>query len=68
MNSIAARRHKNTNVKSPRGGYWEPYVEIIEIPNNRNGHSIRPNMVALKYSNFKKDVDLKNHSTSKECL
>jgi hypothetical protein len=36
----------------------------VETPNQLNGPSViltRPNKVALKYPNFKKDVDLNAH-------
>jgi hypothetical protein len=42
---------------SSRGIYWEPPIIPLEIPDQRNGHSTRPNKVAFKYPNFKKNVN-----------
>jgi hypothetical protein len=39
----------------------KPYVVIVEFPNHQNGHFVRPNKVAFKYPNFKKDVDPNVH-------
>jgi hypothetical protein len=54
MNSIITGGYRSTYVKNLRGGYWKPFVVTTEIPNHINGHSIRPNMVTLKYLDFKK--------------
>jgi hypothetical protein len=51
----------NLNVENPKGGCQKPFVIIQGIPNHINGHSIKPNMVALKYPTFKKDIDLDAH-------
>ncbi len=42
---------------NPIGGYQEPYVINAQIYNQKYGHFVRPNMVAFKYPNFKKNVD-----------
>jgi hypothetical protein len=57
MNSMATRGYKNANVTNLKGGYQEPYVVTTQFFNHRYGHCIRLNKVALKYPNFKKDVD-----------
>jgi hypothetical protein len=44
-----------------RGGYRDSFVVITKILDYKNGHSIKPNRVALKYHDFKKDVDLDVH-------
>jgi hypothetical protein len=57
MNSITTRGYKSTYVENPRGGYRKPYVVITRIFDHGNGHYVKPNKVALKYPDFKKDVD-----------
>jgi hypothetical protein len=42
---------------SSRGIYREPPIILVEIFDQRNGHSIRSNKVAFKYPNFKKNVN-----------
>jgi hypothetical protein len=54
MSSTAIGRYKSVDVTNLRGGYQEPYVIIAPILDNRNGHYVRPNRVALKYRDFKK--------------
>jgi hypothetical protein len=61
MSLITIRGYKSRNVGNPRGGYQDASVITIGIPNHRNGHSMRPNKVAFKYPNFKKDVDPDTH-------
>ncbi len=63
MSLIVARRCNSANLVYLRGGYQEPIV--ITAPNfdKRNGHYVRPNRVALKYFDFKKDVDPNAHVT-----
>jgi hypothetical protein len=46
-----------------RGGYQEPIVVTTPILDHKDGHYVRPNKVASKYPNFKKDVDLDVHVT-----
>jgi len=50
-------RYTNIDVANPRGGYQKPYVVIVQIFDHQDGHSIKPNRVALKYLDFKKYVD-----------
>jgi hypothetical protein len=57
MSLMAARRYKITSVRNLKRRYWEPFIVTTGITNNKNGHSVRPNMVALKYLDFKKNVD-----------
>ncbi len=57
MNSIDVRGYKNANVENLREGYWEPFVITTRILDHINGHFMRPNKVALKYLDLKKDVD-----------
>jgi hypothetical protein len=61
MNSMVVGEYKSINIENPTGGYREPSIITIGIPNHRNDHSIRPNMVALKYLDFKKNVDPNAH-------
>ncbi len=44
-----------------RGGYQKSYVVTILILDHRDGHYVRPNKVAFKYLDFKKDVDPNAH-------
>jgi hypothetical protein len=57
MNSMVAGGYRSKDVANPKGGYREPYVVSAQIPNHRDGHSVRPNKVALDYPDFKKDID-----------
>jgi hypothetical protein len=61
MNSMVARRYKITNAKNPKGRYWKPSIVITKIPNHKNGHFVRPNKVAFRYFDLKKNVDLNVH-------
>ncbi len=55
MSSMAIGRYRNIDVANPRGGYQKPSIVIAQIPNHRDGHYVRPNKLAFKYPNFKKD-------------
>jgi hypothetical protein len=55
---MATRRCKSTNVVHPRGKYWEPIIVTAPILHHKDGHYVKPNMVTLKYPDFKKDVDV----------
>jgi len=57
MSSIAIGGYRSIDVGNPKGRYQNAFVVTIRIFNHRNGHSMRLNKVALKYLNFKKDVD-----------
>jgi hypothetical protein len=59
--SLVVGRYKSIDVRNLRQGYREPFVVIIGITNNKNGHSMRPNKVTLKYPNFKKNVNANVH-------
>jgi hypothetical protein len=61
MNLMATGRCRNTNDVHPRGGYQGPIVVTAPILDHMDGHYVRPNMVALKYPDFKKDVDPNAH-------
>jgi hypothetical protein len=61
MSSMATRRYKCASVTNSRGKYQEPSSVIAHILDHKNGHYVRPNKVALKYPDFKKDVDLNVH-------
>jgi hypothetical protein len=61
MNSKVIRGYRSADVAIPRGGYREPSIVITPILDHINGHYVRPNKVAFKYLNFKKDVDLNVH-------
>jgi hypothetical protein len=41
-----------------RGGCQKPFVVIALILHHQDGHYVRPNKVAFKCLDFKKDVDL----------
>jgi hypothetical protein len=61
MSSMVIRRCKNVNVVHSRGGYREPIAVTIPIFDHRYGHYARPNRVAFKYPNFKKNVNPNVH-------
>jgi hypothetical protein len=61
MSSMAIRGYKSVNAMNPKGGYWELFIVDAPIPDYKNGHYVRPNRVAFKYLDFKKDVDLDAH-------
>jgi hypothetical protein len=58
---MVTRWYRNVDAVNPRGGYRKP--SILSLPNfyHRDGHYVKPNMVGLKYPDFKKDVDLNVH-------
>ncbi len=55
---MAIGRYKSENAVNPRGGYQEPFVVTTLIIDHKDGHYVKPNKVAFKYLDFKKDVDL----------
>jgi hypothetical protein len=57
MSSMATRNYKSADAVNPRGGYQKPFVVTAPILVHGDGHYVKPNMVALKYPDFKKDVD-----------
>ncbi len=59
MSSMVARGCKSA--MHSRGGYWKLIVVIVPIFDHRDGHYVRPNRVAFKYLDFKKDVDPNAH-------
>jgi hypothetical protein len=61
MSLMATRGYRNANVAHPRGGYRELIVVTAPIIDHRNGHYVKPNKVAFKYFDFKKDVDTNAH-------
>jgi hypothetical protein len=61
MNSMAIKRCKNAGAVHSKGEYQKPIVIIIPILNHKNGHYVKPNKVALKYPDFKKDVNPNVH-------
>jgi hypothetical protein len=61
MSLMVAKRYKNVNATNPRGGYQKPFVVTIPILVHGDGHYVKPNKVAFKYPDFKKDVDLDAH-------
>jgi hypothetical protein len=61
MSLIVAGGYKNANVANPIRGYQKPSIVIAPILDHKNGHYVNPNKVALKYHDFKRDVDLNVH-------
>jgi hypothetical protein len=61
MSSMVGGGYKNVNAMNPRGGYQERSIVTTPILDHRDGHYIRPNRVAFRYPNFKKDVNLDVH-------
>ncbi len=56
MSSMVVKAYKNVDATNSEGGYWEPFAVTTLILNHRDCHYVTPNMVALKYPNFKMDV------------
>jgi hypothetical protein len=52
---------KSTDVANSKGEYQEPIAIMTLLFDHRDGHYVRPNMVAIKYLNFKKNIDLNAH-------
>jgi hypothetical protein len=67
MNSMVVGRNRNVDVVNPKGGYQKPFIVTVPIFNHRNDHYVRPNKVALKYLDFKKNVDPYAHVKVKNC-
>jgi len=61
MSSMDVGGYKSANAMNPKRGYQKPSIIITPIPNYRDGHYVRPNKVALKYHDFRKDVDPNAH-------
>jgi transcription elongation factor GreA-like protein len=61
MNSLAIEGYRSVDARNLRGGYQKPFVVTTQILDHRNGHYVKPNKVALKYFDFKKDVDPDAH-------
>ncbi len=61
MNLMATKRYINVNAMNPKGGYQEPFIVIAQIPNHKDCHYGRPNMVALKYLDLKKNANPNVH-------
>jgi hypothetical protein len=53
------RGYKST--KNPKGGYWKPSIVTQGTFDHRNGYYVKPNKVAFKSLDFKKNVDLDAH-------
>ncbi len=58
---MVVKRYKNADVMNSKGRYQEPFAIITPILDHKNGHYVRPNKVAFKYPNFKKDVNPDAH-------
>ncbi len=54
MSSTTAGGHISIDTRNLGRGYQKPYVISTRITNNKNGHSMRRNIVIFKYPNFKK--------------
>jgi hypothetical protein len=54
---MVAKGYKSEDVVNPWGGYWKQSAVITHILDHKKGHYVRLNKVALKYPNFKKDVN-----------
>ncbi len=56
MNSMAIKRYRSVDAMNPRKGYQKLFVIIAPILDHRDGYYGRPNMVALKYLDFRKKM------------
>jgi hypothetical protein len=54
MSLIVAGRYISADARNIGRGYWKPSIITTRIPDHKNGHSMKPNMVALKYLDVKK--------------
>ncbi len=54
MSSTTAGGHISIDTRNLGRGYQKPYVISTRITNNKNGHSMRRNIVIFKYPDFKK--------------
>jgi hypothetical protein len=61
MSSMAAGRYRSANATNLKTRYREPSVVTTPIPNHKDGHYVRPNRIAFKYLDFKKDIDPNSH-------
>jgi hypothetical protein len=61
MNSMAAGGYRSGDATNSRRGYREPFAVTTPIFDHKDGYYVRPNMVAIKYHDFKKDVDPNFH-------
>jgi hypothetical protein len=61
MSSMVVGRYINVNSMYIRRGYRELSIVTTPILDHRYGHYVRPNMVAFKYLDFKKDVNPNVH-------
>ncbi len=61
MNSMVVGGYRSVNVTNPRGGYQEPFVITAQTFDHRDGHYVRPNMVAFKCLDFFLNDDLNVH-------
>ncbi len=61
MSSIATKANKSADAMNSKRRYQKPFTITTSILDHRDGHYVRPNKVAFKYSNFKKDVNLDVH-------
>jgi hypothetical protein len=57
MSSMVVGGCKSVDDVYSRRGYREPVVIAPPIIDHKYGHYVKPNKVALKYLDFKKDVD-----------
>jgi hypothetical protein len=57
MRSMVVGGYKSANAMQLRRGYQERMAVTTPILNHKDDHYVRPNRVAFKYPDFKKDVD-----------
>ncbi len=57
MSLMVASRYKSVNVMNLKGRYQKPFVVPTQTPDKKDGHYVKPNIIALKYLDLKKDVD-----------
>jgi hypothetical protein len=53
--SMATKGNRSVDAMNSKGRYRKPFVVTTPILDHRGGHYVRPNRVAFKYFNFKKD-------------
>jgi hypothetical protein len=61
MSSMVARGYRNEDATNPRRGYQKPFAVTTPILDHKYDHYVKPNKVAFKHLDFKKDVDPNVH-------
>jgi hypothetical protein len=61
MSSMTVGGYRGVDTTNLKGGYQGSSIVFAKNSDHRYGHYVRPNRVALKYPNFKKNDDPNVH-------